>query len=190
MKALPLALLLGVACAAETGTALLARVTFDEQLGLTQLQVAGEIVDGGTFGPAVRPERAARTLASGETIRILLTPPADGALASLQVNGLREGKPVAAGSAQVSLRERLEVEVPVTLAALPLPGGGGDPGCEVSCAPGQICVAGHCLCTQDSCDGCCQGTTCAPGTQKDRCGNGGDTCERCKRECQSDGKCS
>jgi len=178
-----------LACPQDPGTSLLTRVTFEGPLVMTQLQVAGEVADGGTFGPAVRPERADRTLASGETLRILLPAPADGALASLQVNGLHQGVAVAAGSGQVALSQGGEVELSVALEPLPVTGvDAGTPLCAVSCSPGQVCVANQCLCTSDSCPGCCQGARCEAGRERNKCGKGGESCRKCPGKCD-DGAC-
>ncbi|MET0400757.1 MAG: hypothetical protein ABW123_00075, partial [Cystobacter sp.] len=39
-----------------------------------------------------------------------------------------------------------------------------------SCGPGQQCVNGQCLCSPESCSGCCSGNTCDEGVTPERCG--------------------
>jgi hypothetical protein len=62
-------------------------------------------------------------------------------------------------------------------------------GGNAQCGFGQQCVQGRCECTPGSCSGCCSGSTCSPGTSKDRCGVGGATCDKCDRACLNGGKC-
>ncbi|ATB30623.1 hypothetical protein [Melittangium boletus] len=63
-------------------------------------------------------------------------------------------------------------------------------GNSAACGKGQQCVNGSCVCTSDSCPGgCCSGNTCEPGTTKDRCGKGGESCAKCKKTCNADGTC-
>lgn len=58
------------------------------------------------------------------------------------------------------------------------------------CGAGQECVSGKCVCTTSSCTGCCSNNTCEPGTQKDRCGQGGAVCRKCSVACGADGTCT
>ena len=58
-----------------------------------------------------------------------------------------------------------------------------------ACAAGQACDKGSCVCTAKSCSGCCGvGNTCEPGTNKDKCGKGGEACRKCIK-CSADGTC-
>lgn len=54
-------------------------------------------------------------------------------------------------------------------------GCGGGP----TCAEGQRCLGGECVCDNVSCDGCCRGTMCLPGDSSTACGTGGLTCSEC-----------
>src|SRR6516162_5220612 len=77
----------------------------------------------------------------------------------------------------------------------PVSGGGGDAGgnaadtgtggapdgcggvCAVgTCGPGVHCVNGACVCDSTSCNGCCHGTVCQPGTSPTACGSRGASC--------------
>jgi hypothetical protein len=62
-------------------------------------------------------------------------------------------------------------------------------GGNAQCGFGQQCVQGTCVCNASSCSGCCSNNTCYPGTAKDRCGAGGNTCRKCDRACLNGGTC-
>ncbi len=59
--------------------------------------------------------------------------------------------------------------------------------CEESfnCQDGLACIKGVCTksntarCTKQNCPGCCEGTTCRSGSQKQACGTKGGACARC-----------
>ncbi len=54
-----------------------------------------------------------------------------------------------------------------------------------ACGAGQECVDGQCRCNATSCpNGCCNGNTCEPGNETNRCGRGGAVCEKCRKECE------
>jgi hypothetical protein len=55
-----------------------------------------------------------------------------------------------------------------------------------SCPTGQLCSAGRCLCTPESCpNGCCSaGETCEQGTADYACGSGGRRCDDCQSAVQ------
>lgn len=48
-----------------------------------------------------------------------------------------------------------------------------------TCAEGQACIGGQCVCNQQSCKGCCHGNTCESGTSDQMCGTAGLGCEAC-----------
>lgn len=54
-----------------------------------------------------------------------------------------------------------------------------------ACGQGQQCVGGRCRCTPESCDGCCNGNVCEPGTSKELCGTGGQACRKCDKTCSA-----
>lgn len=55
-----------------------------------------------------------------------------------------------------------------------------------SCAGGQACVSGACLCNGASCpNGCCEGTLCHGGDADALCGGGGSACTNCALANQS-----
>lgn len=58
-----------------------------------------------------------------------------------------------------------------------------------ACAPGQECVDGMCLCTPNSCSGCCSNNVCAAGNTRDVCGKGGAVCLKCNKACNADHTC-
>ena len=61
-----------------------------------------------------------------------------------------------------------------------------------ACGTGQACVNGQCLCSPETCAGCCAGNTCEEGTNnKDRCGRGGAACQKCspRETCSAAGVC-
>ncbi len=54
-----------------------------------------------------------------------------------------------------------------------------------ACGSGQVCVDGQCRCTPESCpNGCCDGNVCRPGTEDSKCGNAGQACQSCRKECK------
>ncbi|OJH35295.1 hypothetical protein BON30_39390 [Cystobacter ferrugineus] len=59
------------------------------------------------------------------------------------------------------------------------------------CGPGQQCVSGQCICSPESCAGCCTGNVCDQGTSADRCGRGGVVCQKCdkKQSCTAEAVC-
>jgi hypothetical protein len=59
-----------------------------------------------------------------------------------------------------------------------------------ACAPGQECVDGMCLCSPNSCSGCCSNNTCEPGNTRDKCGKGGQACAKCNKNCNADRTCT
>jgi len=60
--------------------------------------------------------------------------------------------------------------------------------CDGACPAGQVCQAGTCTCTAQSCgSGCCQADACFPGTADDHCGGGGAACSDCLAQSQSCG---
>lgn len=64
-------------------------------------------------------------------------------------------------------------------------------GTNASCGQGQVCVSGQCVCTPDSCNGCCAGNICHAGNEKDRCGQSGQACDKCtSKETCSNGQCT
>jgi len=50
-----------------------------------------------------------------------------------------------------------------------------------ACGPGQQCVSGQCVCSPESCAGCCMGNTCVEGTTQEQCGKGGGVCQKCDK---------
>jgi hypothetical protein len=60
-----------------------------------------------------------------------------------------------------------------------------------ACGPGQQCVSGQCICSPESCAGCCAGNVCDVGTSLDRCGRGGVACQKCdkKQSCTAEAVC-
>ncbi len=52
-------------------------------------------------------------------------------------------------------------------------------GAGPTCASGQRCVAGACVCNSNSCTGCCAGNSCQTGDDYEACGSGGVTCGSC-----------
>ncbi|WP_395837706.1 hypothetical protein [Archangium violaceum] len=58
-----------------------------------------------------------------------------------------------------------------------------------ACAAGQECVNGTCLCTSNSCSGCCLNNTCQQGNTQSACGKGGDVCLQCRKNCNTDRTC-
>ena len=64
-------------------------------------------------------------------------------------------------------------------------------GTAAPCEANQRCVGGECVCNGESCDGCCDGTSCQPGTDPLACGARGNACMACPDgdECLS-GICS
>ena len=53
-------------------------------------------------------------------------------------------------------------------------------GTGMPCGDGRQCVEGQCLCTPESCAGCCAGNTCVTGTSDAQCGSGGEACGACR----------
>jgi hypothetical protein len=63
-------------------------------------------------------------------------------------------------------------------------------GTKEACPSGLQCVGGQCQCTTSSCSGCCDGNTCVPGNQRERCGTGGQGCRNCVfQQCKPGGVC-
>ncbi|SEM33617.1 hypothetical protein SAMN05444354_11536 [Stigmatella aurantiaca] len=59
-----------------------------------------------------------------------------------------------------------------------------------ACPSGLQCVGGQCQCTPESCSGCCDGNTCVPGNQREKCGSGGQGCRSCGFfQCKAGGTC-
>ena len=59
------------------------------------------------------------------------------------------------------------------------------------CPATQHCVGGQCVCDETVCAGCCQGATCHPGDEKQRCGADGGSCRNCigGTQCMPGGVC-
>lgn len=61
-----------------------------------------------------------------------------------------------------------------------------------TCAPGQRCLGGTCVCDGTSCpDGCCAGGMCLDGDSASSCGTGGNRCDACPAgQACANGRCS
>ncbi|MFP2908040.1 hypothetical protein ACLESD_23920 [Pyxidicoccus sp. 3LFB2] len=175
-----LALLATSACQeASTGTALFVTADFDPLLQLTQLQVSGQVEDGGDIPVALLPENPGRILQSGETFRVLLPDAPDGARVTLRLQG-RSGSALAAeGTAEAQVQSGREVDVRVELVPwTEVPDGGRpdsgtpDGGNVDSGTPDAGSFCENCP------DGCCRNGFCVPRTFQS-CGVGGVDCTVC-----------
>jgi hypothetical protein len=85
---------------------------------VTQLRVVVKDAAAGELGPVVRPDNAQSTLATGESLRLLMPLTTEGREVTVLVEGLSGGEPVAAGESHAIVAAG-EVDVTVTLARLP-----------------------------------------------------------------------
>ncbi|RKH31984.1 hypothetical protein D7Y13_32875 [Corallococcus praedator] len=165
--------------AAAAGTALFVTTEFEPSLNLTQLRVSGTVAGGMDVPASMIPEAADRTLQSGETFRVLLTDAANGAQATVRVEGLRNGTVLATGEASATVRDGYEVEVTVRLASGTNPDGGTSDG-----GSGTFCL--------DCKNGCCRDGVCTSATFR-TCGAGGVACSDCSTlkadTCTAQGTC-
>ncbi len=136
-----------------SGTALYVTIQFSPALQMDQLRVSGNVAED-PIGPYLLPVQPERMLSSGETFRVLLPSAPHEATASLHLEGMREGAPVARGLAQAQVREGYEVDVTVHLA----------PDGESFCL--------NCP------EGCCMSGFCTTSTFN-TCGTGGIACVQC-----------
>lgn len=156
-----------VVAACSPGTSLRLEVNTANVEGVEQLHVSGRLPSGQlVFGPAVRPERAARPLETAESLQILLPDDAAGVRVRVRVEGLSSGLIVASAESEVVPRRGEETPVPLALVE-----GGGACG---------------------SCDGCCQDGRCVSGSVG-ACGAGGVLCVACTPQladnCSASGRC-
>ncbi|CAM3946465.1 hypothetical protein COSO111634_29675 [Corallococcus soli] len=160
--------------AAAAGTALFVTTEFEPSLNLTQLRVSGTVAGGMDVPASMIPEAADRTLQNGETFRVLLGDAANGAQATVRVEGLRDGTVLAVGEASATVRDGYEVEVTVQLGSGTKPDGGTSTFC------------------MDCRDGCCRDGVCTSRTAR-TCGVGGVACEDCTEDkadtCTAQGTC-
>ncbi|RKH55977.1 hypothetical protein [Corallococcus llansteffanensis] len=171
--------------AAAAGTALYVTTEFEPALNLTQLRVSGTVAGGMDVPTTMLPETAERALQSGESFRVLLHDAADGAQATVRVEGLRDGAVLATGEATATVRDGYEVEVTVRLSSDPLPDGGTGDGGTPDAGPGTFCLGCR--------DGCCRDGVCADRTAR-TCGVGGVACSDCTEQkadtCTAQGTCA
>ncbi|WP_244224547.1 hypothetical protein [Corallococcus sicarius] len=166
--------------ATAAGTALFVTTEFEPALNLTQLRVSGSVAGGMDVPTTTLPENAERALQSGESFRVLLNDAANGAQATVRVEGLRDGTVLATGEATASVRDGYEVEVTVQLSSSPKPDGGTPDG-----GSGTFCL--------DCKDGCCREGVCTSRTAR-TCGVGGVACSDCTEAkadtCTAQGTCA
>lgn len=153
----------------QYGTALYLTVRL-EGLDVDQLEVS--VVGEGMA--LQRPEAPSSTpLTDPQTMRLLLRDELDMQNVTVVVDGLRNEQRVARGSASMTVTKGIEVDVTVTLSAVPIPDGGVDAGTDGGVDAGvDAGCAGYC-------QGCCQGEVCLPGDDAGSCGNGGRQCAAC-----------
>lgn len=175
-----IAISLAAACNELTGskTSFLARVDFDESLGIYQLRFRGYDDTSQVFGPTRRPDTPTRTIHTGQTVRIQFPDSFSGKSVAVVVEGIREEQIVARGSASNLVHKGKQVALSVPLqptdAGTVLPDAGCE-NCAGCCAYGTCFISGRDSCGVDGgqCVACdrlaadrCAGGTC-------RCGDGG-----------------
>ncbi|MBI1946523.1 MAG: DUF4215 domain-containing protein [Deltaproteobacteria bacterium] len=146
-------------------------VTFDDALGVDQLQVSFELDGAAAFTPATVPEVPQDLDASGELLEFVLDAGLDGQVLTLSVAGLAAGFAVAVGSTDATIAAGQRVEAAVALVAPVFEecgdGSVGDTeacddgdlvdgdGCTGTCAvePGFVCVGEPSQCAETCGDG-------------------------------------
>ncbi|MGQ0504255.1 MAG: hypothetical protein ACT4TC_02970 [Myxococcaceae bacterium] len=203
----PLLLLLGC----HGGTSVLLTVELDPAAPVRQLELSGSAGEL-AFGPELRPAEEGEPLPSPQTTRVFLRDAYAGRDLDVTVRALNGGLLVGEVSQSVAVVKGKEVTLTLSLVGLLASNDAGvDAGVCAQCDPkrsdqcfndtclcgdagvcsaGQACKNGECECGPDSCQGCCDGTTCLAGNTTQNCGNAGTACKACiGANCTDAGTC-
>lgn len=173
-------MLLGVVACRAAEPALFVRVHLAQSLEATQLRFSLQSASGEVLGPIARPESPGPVLDHEQSARLVLpSTAAQEPSWTLTVEALEGEEVLSSRTVPVTLSNTEDVEVDVTLEAPPVVVDPPVEACPGGCAPGLRCVEGACVCTPDSCDGCCEGNICRTGDAPTSCGAGGGACQVC-----------